>query len=32
MRHRAEKLGGVFTFEDRPGGGAVLTWQVPVAP
>ena len=32
MRHRAEKLGGVFTFEDRPDGGAVLTWQVPVAP
>ena len=31
MRHRAEKLGGVFTLEDRTGGGTVLTWQVPLS-
>jgi signal transduction histidine kinase len=30
MKRRADKLGGVFTLEDDPGGGTVLTWQVPL--
>ncbi len=32
MRTRAEKLGGTFDLRDRPGGGTILTWQVPVEP
>ena len=32
LRQRAEKLGGVFTLGDNPGGGTILTWQVPLAP
>jgi signal transduction histidine kinase len=30
LRRRAEKLGGTFRLEDAEGGGALLTWQVPL--
>jgi signal transduction histidine kinase len=32
LRRRAEKLGGTFVIHDSPGGGTVLTWQVPLQP
>ena len=32
LRARADRLGGTFALEDRPGGGTMLTWQVPVEP
>lgn len=30
LRRRAEKLGGTFSLENAEGGGALLTWQVPL--
>jgi signal transduction histidine kinase len=30
LRRRAEKLGGTFRLENAEGGGALLTWQVPL--
>jgi len=30
LRRRAEKLGGTFHLENAEGGGALLTWQVPL--
>lgn len=32
MAERAQSLGGSFTFAAHPGGGAVATWRVPLAP
>jgi signal transduction histidine kinase len=32
LRARAEKLDGSFVMENAPGGGASLTWQVPLTP
>ena len=31
LERRAADLGGSFTAEPRPGGGTVVTWQVPLA-
>lgn len=30
LRHRAERVGGSLTTEDRAGGGTVLTWTIPI--
>ncbi len=32
MQARAESLGGICEFSDRPGGGTVVTWRVPASP